>query len=107
MYEMPDLATTIRFAQFSFLKTLLQQVTPVTAKKFSASTALGSRVFFRESGLDIIVGRQAIVEAFHKIGRPFRFYFTRANQVQAEHPPDRGMAFSRYVADMKGRLRSM
>jgi len=57
MYEMPDLATTIRFAQFSFLKTLLQQVTPDTAKKLSASTALASRVFPGESGLDIIIGR--------------------------------------------------
>jgi hypothetical protein len=40
MYEMPDLATTISFAEFSFLKTILQQVTPDTAEKLLASTAL-------------------------------------------------------------------
>src|SRR3989338_5260684 len=58
-----DLLFARTFAQFCFFETLLQQVTPDTAKKFSASTTLASRVFSGESGLDIVVGCQPIVQA--------------------------------------------
>ena len=95
------------FAQFRFFKTFFQQVAPNPAKKLSASTTLASGLFFGKKSFDVVVGCQAIIQAFDEIRRPLRFYRSRPNKVETKHPPDCGMAFSRYIMNMEGCLRGM
>ena len=102
-----DCSSILLLAQLWFLEALLQQITAYTPKKLPASTTLGSGVFFGERRFDIIVSRQPIIQTFNHISRPLRFYRSRPNKVETKHPPDCGMAFSRYIMNMEGCLRGM